>query len=70
MGVVGGDEVEAGLLVELYEPLVDPPLLGDAVVLHLEVDGVEDLTVLGKQPPRLVEAALEDPGRNLGREAT
>src|SRR5918998_2009537 len=69
VGVVGRDEVEAGLLVELHEPLVDAPLLGDAVVLHLEVDGVEDLTVLRKEPPRLVEAALEYAGRDLRREA-
>src|SRR5215208_4554604 len=67
--IVGRDERNAGLFVEPEETIVDAPLLFDAVVLHLQINVVEDPSVFEQEPSRLIETSLQYPGRDLSREA-
>src|SRR5215203_7134365 len=67
--IVGRDERNAGLFVEPEETIVDAPLLFDAVVLHLQINVVEDPSVFDQEPSRLIETSLQYPGRDLSREA-
>src|SRR5215213_9995683 len=68
VGVVGSDDVQSGLLVQPYQPFVHAPLIRYLqVILHLEVDGVEDLRVLQYQPARFLRTPLQYPGRHLCR---
>jgi hypothetical protein len=71
VGVVGGDEVYAGLFVEPDQTVVHPLLLGDLqVVLHFQVDRVEDLRVLEQELPRLIQTPFENARRHLGTQAS
>src|SRR5919107_5238405 len=67
--VVGSNERYLCVFVELEEALVDTPLLGDAMILHLQKDRVEDLRILEDQLACLIHAAFEDACRYLGGEA-
>jgi hypothetical protein len=70
VGVVGRGQREARLLPDPQQGLVHPPLLGDPVLHHLEVEAVlsEDL---GEEPHRLQGGGVrpgEDVLRDLARE--
>ena len=69
--VGGGHQRPAHLPGELRDRLVDHVLLGDAVLLDLEVDVLrpEHLHELVQVGARLVEPALDDPAAGARRQA-
>jgi hypothetical protein len=70
VGIVGSDEVQAGLRVQPDQPLVHTPLIRYLqMILHLQIYIIEDLRVLQYQLARFLRTPLQDPGWHLGREA-
>src|SRR5207247_5193484 len=71
MGVVGGHHADAQLLAQAQHPLLDDPLVGDAVLLHLQPEAIP--TEHAREPlgaaPGLLVLPLAEMQRDLAREA-